>query len=328
MLAWPHTDTDWQPWLKQIDACYQDFATKLSQHASVLLLCRDEQHQQHIQQLMMQSDAQRGAIRYIQTAYNDTWVRDYGPISILKDNQLELLNFTFNAWGDKYPSTNDNAVNHTLQQQQCFHAVLIDLNIIMEGGSIDTDGQGSLLTTSTCLITDSRNASMQKSDWEQLFTRQLGIQQTLWLDHGGLIGDDTDSHVDMLARFCPHDTIAYTSCEDTNDIHFEPLQQMRQQLTSFTTLDGQPFNLIALPLPKAIMDQGERLPASYANFLVLNDAVFVPVYDDPMDEIAISRLSECFPRHHIVPVRAHALIQQYGSLHCATMQIPLAALTK
>ncbi len=326
LLAWPHQDTDWQPWLHQIDIGYRDFVTHLSRHADVLLLCRDGEHQQHIQQLLAASEVDQSVIRFIPATYNDTWIRDYGPISIMQADKIQLLNFTFNAWGGKYPASSDNAVNHFLQQQQILNAALNDQDTILEGGSIDTDGQASLITTSACLLSDTRNAHMQKPDWEKLFSRQLGIQQTLWLDHGGLIGDDTDSHVDMLARFCNDRTIAYTSCDDATDIHYPPLQQMKQQLESFTTLDGKPYRLVALPMPKAIIDAGERLPASYANFLILNNAVFVPSYDDPMDDIALARLSECFPQHKVIAVKARALIQQYGSLHCATMQIPLAAL--
>jgi len=328
LLAWPHLDTDWQAWLAQIDNCYRDFVARLSQHAQVIILCRDTMHQQHIQRLIETSDAVPTAIRLIQTTYNDTWIRDYGPISVVQDGEPGLLNFTFNAWGGKYQASNDNAVNRFLQQQQVFSTALTNLDTIMEGGSIDTDGQGCLLTTSQCLLSDTRNAHMHKQDWERLFAQQLGIQKTLWLDHGGLIGDDTDSHVDMLARFCDTRTIAYTSCDDETDVHYQPLQQMQQQLESFTTLTGKPYRLIPLPLPRPIIDNGERLPASYANFLILNDAVFVPCYDDPMDALVLSRLQQCFPRQTMVPVRARALIQQYGSLHCATMQVPLSALNK
>lgn len=328
LLAWPHGDTDWQPWLQNIDTCYGYFVSQLSQHAPVMVLCRDGAHQQHIQTLLCHTHAVSEAIQYIQAPYNDTWIRDYGPLSIIENDSPILLNFTFNAWGGKYQASNDNAINLVLQQQHTFRSPLKNLELIMEGGSIDTDGQGTLITTSRCLITDTRNATMQKPDWEALFSKQFGIQQTLWLDYGGLIGDDTDSHVDMLARFCDTSTIAYTSCDNEQDIHYTPLQKMKQQLESFRTLTGDPYRLIALPMPEPIIDDGERLPASYANFLILNDAVFVPVYDDPMDKIILSRLTDCFPQHTIVSVNARALIQQYGSLHCATMQVPVAALTK
>ena len=328
LLAWPHKDTDWQPWLNNIDTCYQDFVTKLSQYAQVILLCRDGKHQQHIQQLLDTTDTVATSIRFITAIYNDTWIRDYGPISVLKDKQTQLLNFQFNAWGGKHNAVDDNAVNTYLKQQHCFAADLQALDTIMEGGSIDTDGQGVLITSSHCLISDTRNAAMKKQHWEILFNEHFGIRKVLWLDHGGLIGDDTDSHVDMLARFCDSETIAYTSCEDEADVHYQPLQQMKVQLESFTTLREKPYQLIALPIPKAIIDNGERLPASYVNFLILNGAVFVPCYDDPADDIALSRLGKCFPQHTIVGVKARALIQQYGSLHCATMQIPLNALAE
>ena len=328
LLAWPHEDTDWQPWLDKIERCYRDFVAQLSQHAKVIVLCRDTHHQQHIQKILNASNADFNSIHFIPTTYNDTWIRDYGPITVLNNEHVQLLNFKFNAWGDKYKASDDDAVNTFLQQQNCFSVELKTLDIILEGGSIDTDGQGTLITTSHCLISDSRNPLMQKQEWEKFFTQQFGIQKVLWLDHGGLIGDDTDSHVDMLARFCDDETIAYTSCEDTSDVHYTPLIKMKQQLASFTTLSNKPYKLIALPMPKAIIDDGERLPASYANFLILNNAVFVPCYDDPADNIALSRLRECFPRHNIIGVNARALIQQYGSLHCASMQVPLSALAE
>lgn len=328
LLAWPHKDTDWLPWLNTIDSCYRDFVAKLSQYAQVILLCHDARHQQHIQQLLDANDTDLTSIRFNPVSYNDTWIRDYGPISVLIDGQPQLFNFQFNAWGGKYDAVDDNAVSDCLKQQDVFAANLQTLDTILEGGSIDTDGHGVLITTSHCLISDTRNARMLKQHWETLFNEQFGIQKVLWLDHGGLIGDDTDSHVDMLARFCDKETIAHTICDDENDVHYQPLQKMKQQLASFTTLTGKPYQLVELPIPKAIIDNGERLPASYANFLILNDAVFVPCYDDPADEIALSRLAKCFPQQTIVAVKARALIQQYGSLHCATMQIPLAALAK
>ena len=198
---------------------------------------------------------------------------------------------------------------------------------MLEGGSIDTDGQGSLLTTSNCLITHSRNTGYEKADFERLFIVEMGIQRTLWLDHGELEGDDTDAHIDMLARFCAVDTIAYTQCTDRNEARYAELNAMERQLATFTTPKGHAYQLIPLPLPAPIhSDTGERLPASYANFLVINGAVLVPAYGDPADAVATERLAGAFPDRKIVPIDCRPLIHQYGSLHCATMQLPTGVL--
>jgi len=194
---------------------------------------------------------------------------------------------------------------------------------VLEGGSIDSDGQGTLLTTTACLLAPTRNPSLDQAGIESSLAQYLGVQRVLWLRHGRLEGDDTDSHIDMLARFCDPVTLAYSCCDDEADEHFAPLQAMKKELASFRTLAGEPYRLVPLPLPQAIFNaQGRRLPASYANFLIINNAVLVPLYDDHADEIAITNLQRCFPDRQIVGINCLAIIQQYGSLHCLTMQLP------
>ena len=194
---------------------------------------------------------------------------------------------------------------------------------MLEGGAIDTDGFGSLLTTTRCLLESARNPEMDKVALETCFHEVLGIERILWIDHGMLLGDDTDGHVDMLARFCsPHD-IAYLQCTDPGDAHYGELSSMEQQLRSFLAHDGTPYTLHPLPMPGAVYsDAGERLPASYANFLIINHAVLVPVYDDPADQQSLGVLQRCFPDREIIAINCLPLIQQYGSLHCATTQLP------
>jgi len=234
-----------------------------------------------------------------------------------------LLDFEFNAWGSKFPYIKDNLINSELKK----HSALADYgyiksNIVLEGGSIESNGEGVLLTTSECLLTPSRNPTLNKKQLEEKLKDQLGCNNILWLDHGYLAGDDTDSHIDTLARFCAHDLICYVKCNDTSDEHFDALKRMEDQLRTFKQHNGEPYRLKPLPMASAIFDEGERLPATYANFLVINEAVLVPIYNVKEDESALATLKECFPDREIIPINCYPLIKQHGSLHCITMQIP------
>jgi agmatine/peptidylarginine deiminase len=235
-----------------------------------------------------------------------------------------LLDFTFDGWDGKHAAARDNQVSRILFDAGVFNVSDLDKHsLVLEGGSIDTDGCGTLLTTTRCLLETSRNPGMNRGALEACFHKALGIERILWLDHGMLRGDDTDGHVDMLARFCTPDVIAYLQCTDPADEHYDELGAMERQLRDFVTPEGVPYTLCPLPMPQPVYSEdGERLPASYANFLVINDAVLVPVYNDPADKQVLSVLQECFPGREIVAINCLPLIQQYGSLHCATMQLP------
>ncbi|MDD5274144.1 MAG: agmatine deiminase family protein, partial [Methylovulum sp.] len=239
-----------------------------------------------------------------------------------------LLNFIFNGWGEKYPHGYDNALNHTLLNYPLFQAAPHqDVGFILEGGSVESDGLGTLMTTRQCLLNPNRNQGLSQADIEQQLQQHFGVGRVLWLDQPNLSGDDTDAHIDTLARFCTADTIAYTSCDDETDPHYPSLQNMAGQLQALRTATGEPYQLIALPMPKPIYDEeGQQLPANYANFLIINQAVMVPVYDDPNDAIALQRLAACFPEHTLIPTPCRPLVHQYGSLHCMTMQFPEQAL--
>jgi agmatine/peptidylarginine deiminase len=197
-------------------------------------------------------------------------------------------------------------------------------NFILEGGSLETDGEGTLLTTSKCLLSQNRNGGLSKKDAGNLISEELGVEHILWLDYGALMGDDTDSHIDTLCRIAPNNTILFTGCRNVDDPQFEELLKMRAQLTMFRDMNGEPFNLIELPLPDPIYDEdGERLPATYANYLITPRSIFVPTYDQPQnDMLAMHTLKVAFPKHNIVPVDCRTLIKQHGSLHCSTMQLP------
>jgi len=330
MLAWPHPHSDWNNNLAAVERVYCDLCRHITRFEKLLIIYRDQQHRDHIHNLLSQQQLGQEQLHWARAPSNDSWARDFGPITITINKQPTLLNFIFNGWGNKYPAGLDNQVTRQLHSHGYFASTpLKDLDFVLEGGSIDCDGNGTLLTTRRCLLAPTRNPHINQAGIETLLKETLGIERILWLQHGGLIGDDTDSHIDMLARFCSRNTIAFTSCDDPDDEHFQALQAMQQELIQFKRCDGLPYKLVPLPLPKACFkNDGQRLPASYANFLIINDAVLLPVYNDPADAIARQRLQDCFPEREIITIDCLPLIQQYGSLHCVTMQFPEGVLTE
>jgi len=257
---------------------------------------------------------------------NDTWARDHGALTLLNEADAPLLlDFQFNGWGAKFAAKKDNALTQCLHNSKVIHGNYEShLDFVLEGGSIESDGRGTLLTTTKCLLAPHRNQPLTQHDIEQRLLTYFRAQRILWLDYGELIGDDTDGHIDTLARLCPNDTIAYVQCLNPKDEHYSSLQKMEQQLQSFRTASGLPYQLLPLPLPEPIFDEeGERLPATYANFLVINGAVLYPIYAQPInDKLAKKVLAQAFPEHKIVPIDCLPLIKQHGSLHCVTMQYP------
>ena len=327
LIAWPHADTDWAYMLNQITDCYIRICEALSTVTTIIIATPD--HAPLLPRLLM-SDINLDRIQWFTVDTNDTWTRDYGPIVTTVDKDTWLINdFKFNGWGLKFASDRDNMVTGRL----CRYGVLMGeyvnrLGFVLEGGSIESDGKGTILTTSRCLMSPNRNGDLNQQQIEDKLKEYLGAKRILWLNHGCLEGDDTDSHIDTLARLAPDDTILYVRCEDRTDEHFEELEAMRLELESFTTTEGRPYRLLSLPLPDAIFDEdGKRLPATYANFLIVNDTVFLPTYNQPeKDEIAKATLQSAFPGRNIVPVDCSELIFQHGSLHCATMQLPFEIL--
>lgn len=258
--------------------------------------------------------------------YNDTWTRDYGPITVVEKGTVSELDFGFNGWGLKFAADKDNLVNLHLKERGYLDKKRYRNNrdFTLEGGSVESDGKGLILTTSKCLCSPNRNGGKSKSEIEEILRVRLGAEKVLWLDHGFLAGDDTDSHIDTLARIAPNDSIIYVAPPaDNNDIHYEEFIKMQEELNGFKSLDGHPFNLIPLPFPDAIYDdEGMRLPATYANYLVTGRNVFVPTYAQPdKDNEACRQIRKAFPDHKVIPVECLTLIKQHGSLHCSTMQL-------
>ena len=329
MLTWPHRHGDWAARLAQVEPVFVDIAREIARRESLLIVCYDTAHRAHIEQQLRAGGLDLARVRLRIAPSNDTWARDHGPITVLCQDEPLLLDFGFNGWGGKYGYELDDTITRRLYHADTFgNTPLQTIDLILEGGSIEVDGSGTLLTTRRCLLAPTRNPTLDKNTLEQRLKELLGLNRILWLDHGYLAGDDTDSHIDTLARYCDARTIAYVRCDDPNDEHYPELTAMEAELKAFRAADGNPYRLVPLPWPRAAYNsEGKRLPATYANFLIVNGAVLAPTYADPADEIALARLRECFPDREIVAINCRPLIEQYGSLHCLTMQLPTGVLT-
>lgn len=323
-LTWPHRDSDWAPILTEVEPVFVAIAVAVTRFEHLIVACHDEATRTHITNLCEAAGIPRDRVSLYLAPANDTWARDHGPITVLCQSQATLLDFEFNGWGGKYSYDLDNQITRVLHAQGAFGpAPLERVPLILEGGSIEVDGQGTLLTTERCLLSRTRNPNLSRAQIEKQLAELLGITRFLWLKNGYLAGDDTDSHIDTLARLCDADTIAYVACDDPADEHYAELKAMEEELRAFQTPMGLPYRLVSLPWPSAKYDsEGARLPATYANFLIINGAVLVPTYRDPADDTALKILQACFPKHRIIGIDCLPLIYQHGSLHCVTMQLP------
>ena len=320
MLTWPHEETDWAEMLDEVERCFIAIAKAISGKEKLLIVCRDRQILAH-----KLRNCRTENLVLAEFASNDTWARDHGAITVIKNDKLTLYDFTFNGWGMKFASNFDNQITSLLYQNGFFGNEVRYENqqhLVLEGGSIESDSEGTILTTRECLLSINRNQHLTEAEIERQLIDLFGVQQVLWLSSGYLAGDDTDSHIDTLARFCDPNTIAYVKCEDQNDEHFEALRFMEQELTSFRTLKNEPYHLIPLPMADPVYEGKQRLPATYANFLIINNTVLVPFYNSPKDKIAELQLEKAFPGREIIGIDCNALIKQHGSLHCVTMQFP------
>lgn len=323
-IAWPHKDTDWSYILGDVEDVYLQIAHAVSARQQLLVVTPEVDK---ISRRLMKelSVSEYNNVFFAQCPTNDTWARDHGFITLVNDDfDHALLDFKFNGWGLKFASNFDNQINKRLYREGVLRGVYQShLDFVLEGGSIESDGCGTILTTTECLLSENRNETLSREQIEYELKSRLRAERVLWLEHGYLAGDDTDSHIDTLARLCPNNTIAYVRCDDSTDEHFDELKLMEKELEQFTTLDGQPYKLIPLPHPTAIRVDGERLPATYANFLTINGAVLLPVYNqDNNDELAAKQLQSIFPDREIIRINAIPLIRQHGSIHCCTMQFP------
>lgn len=327
-LTWPHCDTEWFE-LEKVLGCYVEIAYQILRFERLIIATRDiEECKADINRIAAQKglEIDLDRISFYETPLNDTWARDHGGISVFGDEgEKYLYDFVFNGWGLKFASNLDNRITRNLFDQGAFSEDVMGVDMrpyVLEGGSIDSDGCGSMLTTTECLCSVNRNEYLEKEEIEDELKSAFGLERILWLDHGTIIGDDTDSHVDILARFCTPDTIAYMQCTDPEDPHYDELAAMEKQLRGFRTLDGKPYRLVPLPLPEPLYLEDYRLPASYANFLIVNGGVLLPGAGSPLDEVARQRLQEVFPDREVVVIDCRPLLSGHGSLHCITMQFP------
>ncbi|WP_303289353.1 agmatine/peptidylarginine deiminase [Marinobacter sp. SS5-14b] len=332
MLTWPHPGTDWARMMNEVEPVFLAIAKAVLRFEHLLISCEFVARLQQLDRELndwAESNNLPGRVITVPAPADDTWARDHGPITVETTDGPALLDFRFNSWGGKFTWEKDDALNQHLANARVFgEHPMQPVDFVLEGGSIESDGEGTILTTSECLLTPSRNPSMDRSNIEQLLSELLGAERILWLNHGYLAGDDTDSHIDTLARFCAPDHICYVACPDVADEHYSALAAMEEELQEFHQKNGSPYKLTALPWPDAIHDEdGERLPATYANFLIINGAVLLPVYDVPQDQEAIRIMGDIFPDREIVPINCRPLIHQHGSLHCVTMQIPAGVVT-
>jgi agmatine deiminase len=325
MLTWPHKDSDWIDLLDEVIQCFVLISNEILKNEKLLVVCSDlDSVSRRIDNSLFPN------LILVQLESNDTWARDHGPVTVYVDGKPELLDFQFNGWGLKFPACLDNQLTRQIFDKGLFLKSVgyqNCLDFVLEGGSFENDGLGTLLTTEACLLSVNRNQKMTKDEIEMHLIQIFGIQRVLWLSHGYLAGDDTDGHIDTLARFCHEKCIAYVKCDDPSDEHYPQLLAMENEIMSFKTLDGNPYQLIALPMADSVNDeQGNRLPATYANFLIINNKVLIPYYSTAKDEIARANLQKAFPDREVVGIECSTLIKQHGSLHCVTMQLPLGVL--
>lgn len=327
-LTWPHQDTDWAPVLADAIDCFCEIARQVAMREPLLIAA---QYVEEAKEALTSRNIPLDNITFAPCQTNDTWARDHAFITCIDEQHTLILHdFQFNGWGLKFAANEDNQINQRIlpavtafypkgkvKYNNC-------LDFVLEGGSIESDGEGTLMVTTSCLLSKNRNNILSQQDIEQKLKIYFQQNRVLWLTHSWLAGDDTDGHIDTVARFCSPTSIAYVKCYEPNDEHYEELQAMEKELMGFRTADGKPYTLFPLPLPDPCYDEeGNRLPATYANFLIINGAVLVPTYNQPdKDSQALAQLRLAFPDREVVGIDCRVLILQHGSLHCSTMQYP------
>ncbi|HEY0674957.1 MAG TPA: agmatine deiminase family protein [Immundisolibacter sp.] len=334
LLTWPHAHGDWADTLHQTEAEVVGFAAAIAAREPLIVACHDDDHRRHVAERLGHAGVPQARLTLAIAPSNDVWVRDHGPLTVLRDGRRVALDFRFDGWGGKYPSALDDTVTAVLAAQGALGTLGLEaLPWVLEGGNIEVDGQGTLLATRPCLLSETRNDPAAAQALLAALPTLLGVSRLLWVDRGDVLGDDTDGHIDTLARFCDPHTLAYTCADPADRAQHAALDGLEEQLAALRRADGRPYRLVPLPVPAPLYDaDGRRLPANYANFLIVNGAVLVPTYGDPNDAVALDRLAGCFADpvsgygagRAVVPVPARAIVGQNGSLHCASMQLPAA----
>lgn len=315
MLAWPHAQTDWALWLEEARDTYLNVITAINRYnAGVILLCAPADIDDLTARLAPDAN-----VLIVAATFNDTWMRDYGFITCLdSDKNGSPVEFRFNGWGNKFNAEDDNLANQRYLAALC-KSVLRSSPIVAEGGALEIDDQGHLLTTAQCLLNPKRNGDMPLSSYADAFSDILGCSKVTVLQHGHLEGDDTDGHVDTLVRFTPNTGLVIQACDNRpDDSHFEGLKALCDECACALPEHQQ----YRLPLPLINNEDGDRLPASYANYLICNGAILLPIYGQDEDREAINVIQKAFPNYIVEPIDCRVLVKQYGSLHCISMQVP------
>jgi agmatine deiminase len=322
-FSWPHNSATWPDQLPGAEQALAAAVAALSRHEHVYVNVRDSAHADHVRKLLP-DDADAAAISFEHIATNDAWCRDHGAIFVYDaDGGLTALNFRFNAWGGKYPPFDlDDAVPPQMAARLQVPSVAIDH--VLEGGSIDVNGAGALLTTTQCLLNPNRNPHRSRGEIEALLHRYLGAEQVLWLGDG-IVGDDTDGHVDDITRFVATHRVITAVEPDTRDANHRPLAENRELLETFRLADGRGLEVVELPMPDPLLYRGDRLPASYANFYIANGIVLVPVFGCDRDPDALAIIQRCFPDRAIVGIDCRDIVVGLGTLHCLSQQVPHVA---
>ncbi|MBX2840467.1 MAG: agmatine deiminase family protein [Flammeovirgaceae bacterium] len=317
-LTWPHDQSIWEEEFENVISWFKNLAKLISERGKLLLIC---QNKEEVKFYLKGYNWEN--IILIESRTNDIWARDHGGITIFENEQPVILDYIFNGWGLKFSSNFDNQISKKIANSGYFKSnIHRKINFVLEGGAIDSDGKGTILTTSNCLLSVNRNENLSKTEIEDQLKSNFGAKRIHWVDYGFLAGDDTDSHIDMLARFTDEKTIVYTACSNKQDIHYLELKMMENQLKSFKTPEGNSYNLHPLYLGRCANNKGSRMPSSYTNFLIFNQTVFVPQYGLKEDQPAIETLRQCFREKEVIGINCLTLITQGGALHCATMQYP------
>jgi agmatine/peptidylarginine deiminase len=321
LIAWPHAGTDWAERLDQVEETYIALVAAITRFQPAWICVADDDLQTYAEARLRSARVDMDQVRFIPFDYDDTWLRDSGPVTLRRGEGFQIQDFHFTAWGGKFEAGRDDRLVQSLAAQGVFgDAPRQRIDFALEGGGIETDGAGTLLTTWHCL--HERHPDASREQIEAVLLQHLAQERVLWLEHGYLEGDDTDAHIDTLARFAPDDAIVFQACDDASDSHYTELQAMAAQIAGLRTRDGKPYRLFPLPWAQPVLDQGRRLAASYANYLIVNGAVLMPAYGDRADAAAADVLARAYPGREIVQVPCRPLIWQNGSLHCITMQLP------
>lgn len=333
-LTWPHAQTDWKPYLYQITATFIDMTRIISAHEKVIIVSPHIDDVIALLKVEIPKEQHKNLLFY-HCRTNDTWARDHAFLTVEATTtapgfytQHHLLDFKFNGWGEKFPAEFDNKINSELYFKGAFNGALENHNdFVLEGGSIESDGNGTIFTTSLCLMAPQRNQPMSKEQIETRLKDMLYAERIVWIDHGHLTGDDTDGHIDTIVRCAPSDTLLYVGCDKASDPQYEDFKALEVQLQSLRTKKGLPYRLLRLPMPDAIYDGDDRLPATYANFVIINGAIIYPTYAQPeKDSEAKDVIQQAFPDREVIGIDARTVIRQHGSLHCLTMQFPEGAI--